>query len=109
MSKVIITDDAIESIILNATLSVEGVADTWRGIEEYIPYLNKDKKHTHGIDFVLENGIVSANVFVIAKYDFDLRKLGKEIQQNVKSQVESMTPFKVGTINVVIEDIAYEG
>jgi uncharacterized alkaline shock family protein YloU len=109
MGKVIITDDAIESIILNATLSVEGVADTWRGIEEYIPYLNKDKKHTHGIDFVLENGIVSANVFVIAKYDFDLRKLGKEIQQNVKSQVESMTPFKVGTINVVIEDIAYEG
>jgi len=108
MGKVVITDDAIESIILNATLAVEGVVDTWRGIEEYIPYLNKDKRHTHGIDFVLQNGVVSANVFVIAKYNFDLKKIGKDIQTNVKSQVESMTPFKVGTINVIVEDIAYE-
>ncbi len=108
MSRVIITDEAIESIILNATLSVDGVYDTWRGIEEYIPYLNKDKKHPHGIDFVVKNGVLSANVFITVKYGFDLRKIGAEVRKNIKMQVESMTPFKMGELNIVIEDVKYE-
>ncbi len=108
MSKIIITDEAIESMILNATLSVDGVWDTWRGIEEYIPYVNKDKKHPHGIDFVVRNGILNVNVFVTVKYGYDLRKIGAEIQKNIKIQLENMTPFEVGRVNVIIEDIKYE-
>ncbi|MCD6426982.1 MAG: Asp23/Gls24 family envelope stress response protein [Caldisericaceae bacterium] len=108
MSEVIITDEAIESIILNATLSVDGVFDTWRGIEEYIPYVNKDKKRPHGVDFVIQNNILSANVFIVAKYGYDLRKIGAEVQKNIKLRIETMTPFKVGKINVIIEDVKYE-
>ena len=109
MKNVIIKDEAIESIILNATLGVEGVIDTWKGIEEYIPYLNEDKKHPHGIDFIVtEDNIISMNIFIIVKYGFDLKKIGKEIQNNVKNQLENITPFKVGKINVVVEDVKYE-
>ncbi len=108
MSKIVITDEAIESIILNATLSVDGVWDTWRGIEEYIPYINKDKTHPHGIDFLIRNNVLSVNVFVAVKYGYDLRKVGAEIQKNIKLQLENMTPFKVANVNVIIEDIKYE-
>ena len=108
MDTIIIKDEAIEAIILNATLGVEGVEDTWKGIEEFIPYLSKDKKHPHGIDFVVADGIISMNIFLIAKYGFDLREVGKDVQKNVKTQIETMTPFKVGEINVIVEDIKYE-
>ncbi len=109
MNNIIIKDEAIESIVLNATLTVEGVVDTWRGIEEYIPYLNKDKKRPHGIDFVItDDHTINMNVFIIVKYGFDFREIGKEVQENVQKQIESMTPFKTEKINVIIEDVKYE-
>ncbi|MEA3314207.1 MAG: Asp23/Gls24 family envelope stress response protein [Caldisericota bacterium] len=108
MSKIIITDEAIEAIILNATLSVDGVLDSWKGMEEYIPYLNKDKKHSHGIDFVLEKDVIKVNIFITVAYGVDLRKVGKEVMDKVKAQIENMTPYKLSTIVVFIEDIKYE-
>jgi len=108
MSKIIISEEAIESMILNATLGVEGVLDTWKGFEEYTPYMNKDKQHPHGIDFLLEDNKIKVNVFVIAKYDHDLKKIGKEIQNQIKSQIESMTPYTVINVNVIVEDIKHE-
>jgi len=108
MSKVIISEEAIESMILNATLGVEGVLDTWKGFEEYIPYMNKDRQHPHGIDFILADNKLTINVFVIVKYDYNLKKIGEEIQNQIKSQIESMTPFIVTDVNVIIEDIKHE-
>jgi len=108
MSKIIISDEAIEAIILNATLSVDGVLDTWKGMEEYLPYFNKDKKHLHGIDFVIDKDILKVNIFVIVKYGIDLKKLGEEVQKKVKEQIENMTPYKVSMVNVFIEDVKDE-
>ncbi len=108
MSKIIITDEAIETTILNATLSVDGVLDSWKGMEEYIPYFNKDKKHSHGIDFILKKDVIKVNIFVTVAYGADLRKVGKAIQDKVKAQIENMTPYKLSTIVVFIEDIKYE-
>jgi len=34
--------------------------------------------------------------------------VGKEIQDKVKAQIENMTPYKLSTIVVFIEDIKYE-
>jgi len=108
MNKIIITDEAIETTILNATLSVDGVLDSWKGMEEYIPYFNRDKKHPHGIDFILKKDAIKVNIFVTVAYGADLRKVGKEIQDKVKAQIENMTPYKLSTIVVFIEDIKYE-
>lgn len=108
MNKIIISDEAIESIILNATLGVEGVVDTWKGFEEYIPYFRKDRQHPHGIDFLLTDSEIKVNVFVIVKYNFNLKKIGEEIQKQVKSQIESMTSYAVTNVNVIIEDIKNE-
>ncbi len=108
MSKIIISDEAIESIILNAILGVEGVADTWKGFEEYIPYLKKDRQHPHGIDFLLVDNELKVNVFVIVEYDYSLKKIGEEIQNQIKAQIESMTPFTVTDVNVIFEEIKHE-
>ena len=40
MNKIIITDEAIETTILNATLSVDGVLDSWKGMEEYLSLIH---------------------------------------------------------------------
>ena len=108
MSKIIISDEAIEAIILNATLTVNGVLDTWKGMEEYIPYFNKDKRHLHGIDFIIEKDVLKTNIFVIVKYGTDLKKIGEKVQKKVKEQIENMTPYKVSTVNVFVEDVKDE-
>ncbi len=109
MNKFIISNEAIESIILNATLGVEGVYDGWKGLEEHLPYLKQDKKHSHGIDFIIKGETMEINIYVIAKYNYDLKKLGEQIQQRVKAEVELMTPYKVLDVNVFISDILHEG
>jgi uncharacterized alkaline shock family protein YloU len=68
MSKIIITDEAIEAIILK----------------------------------------IKVNIFITAVYGADLRKVGKDIQDKVKAQIENMTPYKLSAIVVFIEDIKYE-
>jgi uncharacterized alkaline shock family protein YloU len=109
MSKIIISNEAIESIIVNAVTGVEGVLGTWKGAEEYVPYLKVDSKGSHGIEFSIDDSVLTATVFLIAKYGVNLRELGKEVQREVKSQIESITPFTVSDVNVIVEDIKDEG
>ncbi len=109
MSKIVISDEAIESIILNAVVTVEGVIDVWKGMKEYIPHLKNDKESPHGVEFSVENNSLKVTVFVIARYGTNLKQIGEDIQKQVKLQVENITPFKVVDVNVIIEDIKDEG
>jgi uncharacterized alkaline shock family protein YloU len=109
MSKIIISDEAIESIIVNAVMSVEGVLGTWKGVEEYVPCLREDSKEPHGVEFSVDDNVLKATIFLIARYGVNIKKLGEEVQREVKSQIESLTPFTVSKVDVVIEDIRDEG
>jgi uncharacterized alkaline shock family protein YloU len=93
MSKIILSEDALASIISNAVLSVEGVA----GLFGQTPVMCEffDSK-------------INVTVDVIAIFDYDLRKLGNEIEEKIKLEVENITPYKVGNCTIRFQDINYE-
>lgn len=93
MSKIILSEDALASIISNAVLSVEGVA----GLFGQSPVICEffDSK-------------INVTVDVIAIFDCDLRKLGNEIEEKIKLEVENITPYKIGNCTIRFQDINYE-
>ncbi|MGB9694406.1 MAG: Asp23/Gls24 family envelope stress response protein [Caldisericaceae bacterium] len=109
MNKIVISNEAIESIIVNAVTQVDGVLSTWKGAEEYVPYLKNDTRRPHGVEFSIDENVISITVFLVAKYGTNVKELGKEVQREVKSQIENITPFTVSEVNVIIEDIKDEG
>lgn len=108
MSKIIISDYAIESIVANAALSVEGVADLWRGLKEYVSVIRKGDRNPHGIEFSEKNNALSFKIYLVGKYGYNLKEVGNTVQDSVKSQVESLTPFKVNEVDVFFVDIKNE-
>jgi uncharacterized alkaline shock family protein YloU len=108
MSRIILSNEAIESIIVNGVLSVEGILDTWKGLKEYCPLLKKEKG-PHGVEFKVEGEEISITIYLIAKYGYSLKEVGKEAQKAVKDRVENLTPFTVKEVNVIFEDVKNEG
>jgi uncharacterized alkaline shock family protein YloU len=93
MSKIILSEDALASIISNAVLSVEGVA----GLFGQNPVMCEffDSK-------------INVMVDVIAVFGYDLIKLGNEIEEKIKLEAESITPYKIGNCTIRFQDINYE-
>lgn len=108
MSKIIISNEAIESIISEAALSVDGILGTWKGIREYTPLCKEEQKAPHGIEFEFSNGFISIKVYLIAKYGYNIRELGILVQKAIKGQIENLTPFKISEINVFFVDVENE-
>lgn len=93
MSKIILSEDALASIISNAVLSVEGVSGLFGQSSVVCEFF--DSK-------------INVTVDVIAIFDYDLRKLGNEIEEKIKLEVENITPYKVGNCTIRFQDINYE-
>jgi len=93
MSKIILSEDALASIISNAVLSVEGVA----GLFGQTPVM---------CEFFESK--INVTVDVMAIFDYDLRKLGNEIEEKIKLEVENITPYKIGNCTIRFQDINYE-
>lgn len=108
MSKIIISDYAIESIVANAVFSVDGVASLWRGLKEFSCRLRKEKSSPHGIELFENNGKLEIKVYLIGKYGYNLKEVGKSVQSAVREQVESLTPFKVEEVDTFFVDIENE-
>lgn len=108
MSKIIISNEAIESIISEAALSVEGVAGTWKGIREFTPLCKEEQRSPHGIEFTFSNGFISIKIYLIAKYGYSLKEIGISVQKTIKEQIENLTPFKTSEVNVFFVDVENE-
>lgn len=93
MSKIILTTEALVSVIENAVLSVEGVKETYG-------------KNPIKCSFI--DSVIDIEVNVVAKFGFDLKELGKSVAEIVKIEIENITPFKVRDVIVVVGDVAYE-
>lgn len=93
MSRIILTSEALASVIKNAILNVEGVKDTFG---------------KNPIKCSFEDSVIDVEVNVVAKFGFDLKKLGENIAEAVKIEVENITPFKVRDVVVVFGDVVYE-
>ncbi len=105
MDKVLITDAALESLVVHACLSTDGVDSMWKGLKERLPFWDREGHEPHGISIVRDNLELTLDVFLVAKFGTDLRKLAASIQNAVAKEVEASTPYHVQEVNVHIADV----
>lgn len=62
---------------------------------------------SEGVHVVLENNIVSADLYVVLNRDVDVREVSRSIQNRVVRAISEMVGMEVGRIDIHIEDIDY--
>ena len=105
MDTVLITDAALESLIVHACLSVDGVDSMWKGLKEHLPFWDREGHEPHGVNIMRDGLQLTLDVFLVAKLGTDLRKQAASIRSAVAKEVEASTPYHVEEVNVHIADV----
>ena len=60
-----------------------------------------------GVEILVENNTVYADVYVIFQRDVNVRDVSRTIQSQVARAVKEMVGMEVGKVNIHVEDIDY--
>jgi uncharacterized alkaline shock family protein YloU len=60
-----------------------------------------------GVHIVIQDDIVSADLYIILKNDVNVRDVSRQVQGQVARAISKMVGMQVGRVNVHIEDIDY--
>jgi len=105
-----ISEDVICSIAALAATETEGVAALSSNISaEIAEFLGKKKTLSKGIKMQLsDDGCVQIDVFLLAKFGYNVREIAEKVQANIASSVEAMAGIKLGDINIHITGVAFD-
>jgi uncharacterized alkaline shock family protein YloU len=105
MDKVLITDAALESLIVHACLSVDGVESMWKGLKEHFPFWDREGHEPYGVSITRSGLELTLDVFLVGRFGTDLRKLADSVRGAVAKEVEASTPYHIQEVNVHIADV----
>ncbi len=103
--KVNIADDVIGVIGSIAAAEIEGVKALSGTFSEEMMSIMGKKSFNKGVRVEMENDVILIELSVIVDYGTKIHEIAKEVQENVKIAIESMTGFKVSAVNVFVEGI----
>ncbi len=101
-----ISDEVIAVIAATAALEVEGVAKLV-SLNSGI-FGKKSASKTKGIEIEIKDGIVYIDAAIMALYEYKIRDVATEVQENIKNAIETMTGLGVGAVNVNVADIDFK-
>ena len=102
-----ISEDVVASVAAAAVLEVEGVCGLSSNISTDIAEMLGMKTLSKGVRLSsTEAGTLRIDCDVVAKFGQNIFELAKNVQENVKSSVESVTGLTVGEVNVTVCGIA---
>ena len=95
--KIVYNVGIVKGIVRLAVEGVEGVAIS----------NNRVKKHTDDIKVETDGDAISVKVSVNVYYGYSIPDVAYNIQQNVKHNVESMSKYKIGNIDVKVNGVIF--
>ena len=102
-----ISEDVVASVTGMAVLEVEGVCGLSSSIGTDIAEMLGMKTLSKGVRLsTTETGALRIDCDVVSKFGQNIFELAKNVQENVKSSVESVTGLRVAEVNVTICGIA---
>ncbi len=101
-----IADEVVGMIAVTAALEVEGVVAGSHGIA-FTEFFGK-KGHTKCMKVVKDENDVALDMEIIVKFGTKVQKVATDVQERVKSTVETMTGLNVAVVNVSVSGIAKE-
>lgn len=103
---VTIAPGVLLTIAQMATLDVGGVVrmgSTPGGVDR----LFRRVSSANGVQIAVEDGRVTAHLYVVADATANLREMSVEIQQSVARSIREILGMKVESVNVHIEDVEF--
>ena len=105
MGGVKISDDVIATIASLAASEIEGVSKMTGSMAANLTEILGKKKFSKGVKVQLEEDTVEIDVFLSIVYGSIIEEVAEKVQENVKKAIESMTEFKVMTVNVHVQGV----
>ena len=100
-----ISEEVIASIAAVAALEVEGVSGLSANLTADIAEKFGRKNPGRGVKVSFRENAIAIDCFVIALYGYSVIDIAKNVQDRVKSAVESMTGQPVRSVNVEVSGI----
>jgi uncharacterized alkaline shock family protein YloU len=98
--------NVVISIVSLATQEINGIASISRNSVSAIKSA-LSKNINRGIIVEFDKTTVDIQVFVNVKFGYSVKDVVFRVQENIKSSVESMTEFKVNSINVNVVGVTF--
>lgn len=96
----------VMSIVSLATQEINGIASISRKSVSVIRSAFS-KNINRGIIVDFENNNAKIDVFVNVKFGYSVKDVAFRVQENIKSSVESMTEYKVESVNVHVVGVNF--
>ena len=105
MGVIRVADDVVSIIAGLAATEVEGVASMACNITNEIVAKTGIKNLAKGIRVEVLDGIVTVDVNLNIRYGYAIPEVSGNVQERVRTAIETMTGLEVGTINVRIASV----
>lgn len=100
-----IADDVVAIIAGVAATEIPGVTSMSGGITGGFSEMLGMKNLSKGVKVEINENQVAIDVFIVVEYGKNISEIGKNVQQNIKNSVESMTELNVVEVNVNIQGV----
>lgn len=103
-----VSDEVIATIARLAALEVDGVVSLTKPSVDFKQLIFKNGD-SWNIKVKLSDDVVEISISVCVKYGVNVVSVAEHIQENVKSNVQSMTGVMVSRVNISVADITFSG
>lgn len=103
-----IADEVVAVIAGLAATEVEGVNKMYGNITNEIVSKLGMKKLSKGVKISIQDETVSVDLKLVLDYGVNIAKVSEEVQDRVKSAIETMTGLTVSEVNIRIAGIQTE-
>jgi uncharacterized alkaline shock family protein YloU len=107
LGKVTIAPNVLVTIVQERANSVPGVAQLCVNVPGVKRLLGLPTAG-RGVGANIEDGQVVVDVYLVAKRDVDLLRMGRQLQQEITRDMEDIVGMQVREVNVHIEDVETE-
>ncbi len=104
-----VADDVVSIIAGLAATEVEGVSSMAGNITNEIVAKTGIKNLSKGVRVEVMDGIVTVDLNLNIKYGYAIPEVSKNVQDRVRTAIETMTGLEIGTINVRIASVDMGG
>lgn len=102
-----IADEVVATVVGIAAMEIEGVAGMSTGLANGLYELLGKKNLAKGVKVVINGNDVVIDIYIVVKYGFRIPDIAWQIQEKVKSSVETMTGLNADKINIHIEGVDF--
>ncbi len=104
----VISEDVIASIAVNASKDVEGVsgfAPRPVNLQNFYKFSDSASKY---VDVIMSDTDIKVHIYLKVKQDAKIQQLSEQVQQNIKNAVQNMTGTMVSEVDITISTIDIE-